>query len=127
MQRLKSTEMLDSLMHEKNHPLIRETKRECLEDHWDIDGVMQIIHGIRAGSIKVREVCTDVPSPMSLPLQWQVEAAEMYEYAPSHPVSVRLSMMSLNTWRESGPRLPPWRNSWNAQNFPRMRRSCIPC
>lgn len=85
MQRLKSTEMLDSLMHEKNHPLIRETKRECLEDHWDIDGVMQIIHGIRAGSIKVREVCTDVPSPMSLPLQWQAESAEMYEYSPTTP------------------------------------------
>ena len=85
MQRLKSTEMLDSLMHEKNHPLIRETKRECLEDHWDIDGVMQIIHGLRAGSIKVREVCTDVPSPMSLPLQWQAESAEMYEYSPTTP------------------------------------------
>lgn len=85
MQRLKSTEMLDSLMNEKDHPLIRETKRECLEDQWDIDGVIQILHEIRAGLIHVREVCTDVPSPMSLPLQWQVEAAEMYEYAPATP------------------------------------------
>lgn len=85
MQRLKSTEMLDSLMNEKDHPLILETKRECLEDQWDIDGVIQILHEIRAGLIHVREVCTDVPSPMSLPLQWQVEAAEMYEYAPATP------------------------------------------
>lgn len=85
MQRLKSTEMLDSLMDEADHPLIRETKRECLEDQWDIEGVIQVIQGIRAGTIRVREVYTDVPSPMSLPLQWQVEAAEMYEYTPTTP------------------------------------------
>lgn len=85
MQRLKSTEMLDSLMREKGHPLIRETRRECLEDQWDIDGVVQIIHEIRAGVIRVREVFTDPPSPMSLPFQWQVETAEMYEYSPTTP------------------------------------------
>lgn len=82
MQRLKSTEMLSSLIHEPGHPLIRETKRECLEDQWDIDGVLRILGDIRAGLITVREVCVDVPSPMSLPFQWQAEAAEMYEYSP---------------------------------------------
>lgn len=82
MQRLKSTEMLSSLIHEPHHPLIRETKRECLEDQWDIDGVLRILGDIRAGLITVREVCVDVPSPMSLPFQWQAEAAEMYEYSP---------------------------------------------
>ena len=34
MQRLKSTEMLSSLMDQPDHPLIRETKRECLEHQW---------------------------------------------------------------------------------------------
>lgn len=82
MQRLKSTEMLSSLINEPGHPLIRETKRECLEDQWDIDGVIKILGDIRAGLITVREVCVDVPSPMSLPFQWQAEAAEMYEYSP---------------------------------------------
>ena len=74
--------MLSSLIHEPHHPLIRETKRECLEDQWDIDGVLRILGDIRAGLITVREVCVDVPSPMSLPFQWQAEAAEMYEYSP---------------------------------------------
>ena len=27
-----------------------------------------------------REIWLDVPSPMSLPFQWQAEAEEMYEY-----------------------------------------------
>lgn len=85
MQRLRSTEMLDSLVKDKEHPLIVETRRECLEEIWDIEGVLWVLSGIRSGLIAVREVWVDVPSPMSLPLQWQVEAAEMYEYTPVTP------------------------------------------
>lgn len=85
LQRLRSTQMLDSLLSKKNHPLIRETRRECLEEQWDIEGVLEIIHGIRSGLINVREMYLEVPSPMSLPLQWQIEAAEMYEYSPTTP------------------------------------------
>lgn len=83
LQRLRSTEMLDSLREEKEHPLIRETKRECLEELWDIDGVLEILNGIQSGVIAVREVYTEISSPMSLPLKWQVEAAEMYSYSPT--------------------------------------------
>lgn len=85
MQRLRSTEMLDSLVTDKEHPLIAETRRECLEEIWDIEGVLWVLSGLESGLIAVREVCVDVPSPMSLPLQWQVEAAEMYEYTPVTP------------------------------------------
>lgn len=85
MQRLRSTEMLESLVHEKAHPLIRETKRECLEDQWDIEGVLGILHAVQSSQIAVREVYLDNPSPMSLPMQWRVEAAEMYEYSPTTP------------------------------------------
>lgn len=83
MQRLKSTEMLTALINEPGHPLIRETKRECLEDQWDIEGVLKILGDIRSGLIAVREIHVDTPSPMSLPFQWQAEAAEMYEYSPA--------------------------------------------
>lgn len=82
MQRLKSTQMLDDVIGEKEHPLVRETKRECLEELWDVEGAIKILEDIRAGLIRVREIYVDAPSPMSLPLQWQVEAAEMYQYAP---------------------------------------------
>lgn len=85
MQRLRSTEMLDSLVGIREHPLMAETRRECLEELWDIEGVLWLLSGIRSGLIAVREVYVDVPSPMSLPLQWQVEAAEMYEYSPVTP------------------------------------------
>ena len=83
LQRLRSVEMLESMLAEKGHPLIRETKRECLEEQWDIHGVLEILNGIRCGQMAVRELYTEIPSPMSLPMQWKLEAAEMYEYTPT--------------------------------------------
>lgn len=83
MQRLRSAEMLDQVVREKEHPLIRETKRECMEQIWDVAGVREILWKIRLGEILVREIYTQTPSPMSLPLQWSQEAAVMYDYAPT--------------------------------------------
>lgn len=83
MQRLRSAEMLEQVVREKEHPLIRETRRECMEQIWDVAGVQEILEKIRAGEIIIREIYTDTPSPMSLPLQWSQEAAVMYDYAPT--------------------------------------------
>ncbi|MCM1569439.1 MAG: DEAD/DEAH box helicase [Roseburia sp.] len=83
MQRLRSAEMLDSVVREKEHPLLRETRRECLEQLWDGEGVKELLEKIRCGQIRVREIYTETPSPMSLPLQWGQEAAVMYDYAPT--------------------------------------------
>jgi ATP-dependent helicase Lhr and Lhr-like helicase len=83
VQRLRSAQMLDSLVRLENHPLIRETKRECLEDYWDLSGVEYVLKGIRSGTIQVCEMFLDIPSPMSLPLRHQTEASMMYEYSPT--------------------------------------------
>lgn len=83
MQRLKSAEMLEQVVREKEHPLIRETRRECMQELWDADGVQELLYDIRSGAVKVREIYAEIPSPMSLPLQWSQEAAVMYDYAPT--------------------------------------------
>lgn len=83
MQRLRSAEMLQQVVREKEHPLIRETRRECMRELWDAEGVYELLCDIRSGVVEVREVYTDVASPMSLPLQWSQEAAVMYDYAPT--------------------------------------------
>ena len=83
MQRLRSAEMLDSIVREKRHPLIRETRQECMRQLWDVAGVRELLEKIHAGEILVREIYTDMASPMSLPLQWSQEAAVMYDYAPT--------------------------------------------
>lgn len=83
MQRLRSAEMLDRVVREKEHPLVRETRRECMNQLWDVKGVKQLLQRIHTGEITVREIYTDTPSPMSLPLQWSQEAAVMYDYSPT--------------------------------------------
>lgn len=83
MQRLRSAEMLNQVVGEQDHPLIRETRQECMRQLWDAEGVRELLLRIRSGEILVREIYTDTPSPMSLPLQWSQEAAVMYDYAPT--------------------------------------------
>ncbi len=83
VQRMRCAQMLDSLLSYENHPIIRETKRECLEDIWNLPGLLQVIHGILSNRISVREMFLELPSPMSLPFRRQTEGAMMYDYAPS--------------------------------------------
>ncbi|MDE7310628.1 MAG: DEAD/DEAH box helicase [Eubacterium sp.] len=82
-QRLKSAQLLEQVVREKEHPLIQETRRECMQELWDGEGLRQLLSDIQAGVVQIREVYVDVPSPMSLPLQWSQEAAVMYDYAPT--------------------------------------------
>lgn len=83
MQRLRSADMLDQLIAHREHPLIQESRRECLETIWDLEGLLYVMNGIKAGTIHVKEVRTDAPSPLSIPFQYQVEAGAMYDYAPT--------------------------------------------
>lgn len=83
MQRLRSAEMLEQVVREKEHPLIRETRRECMQQLWDAKGVQELLYDIQSGAVEIREIYTEIPSPMSLPLQWSQEAAVMYDYAPT--------------------------------------------
>ena len=83
VQRLRSAQMLDALVKCDRHPLVRETKRECLEDYWDLDGVELIISAIRSGNIRVLELHPETPSPMSLTLRRQTEASMVYDYTPT--------------------------------------------
>jgi ATP-dependent Lhr-like helicase len=83
VQRMRGAEMLDSLVRQENHPLMRETRRECLEDYWDLPGVERLLNAVRAGTIRVREMALEIPSPMSFLLRRQTEAAMMYDYSPT--------------------------------------------
>lgn len=83
VQRMRSAQMLDTILPFKEHPIIRETKRECLEDLWNLDGVEMVLNKIQSGDIRVYEIETEYPSPLSLTLRRQTEAAMMYDYAPT--------------------------------------------
>lgn len=104
LQRLKSAEMLEQAVQEKEHPLIRETRRECMQELWDADGVKELLCDIRAGVVKVREIYSEIPSPMSLPLQWGQEAAVMYDYTPT-PRGIHRAVEA--QWEQAQNFLPP--------------------
>lgn len=48
-----------------DHPLIRQTREDCLREAMDIDGLMTILNRIEAGEIKLHAVDTIEPSPMA--------------------------------------------------------------
>jgi ATP-dependent Lhr-like helicase len=82
IQRLRGAEMLDAAISQENHPLIIETRRECMEDYWDMEGTEWVLTQIQRGDIRIHEVFLEAPSPMSLTLRRAAEAALMYEYSP---------------------------------------------
>ncbi|MGN0642182.1 MAG: DEAD/DEAH box helicase [Huintestinicola sp.] len=84
VQRLRGAELLDSVIScSDDHPLIEETKRECLECMWDIKALTDILLKIKSGEITVREIHRTAPSPMSMTLRNQTESTLMYEYSPT--------------------------------------------
>lgn len=82
VQRLRGAQVLDDAVLHQDHPLIAETRRECLEDYFDIDAIEQVLRDIQRGAIDIRELRLDSPSPMSLPFRRAAEAEFMYDYFP---------------------------------------------
>ena len=83
IQRMRASEMLDNAIHHPDHPIMRETKRECLEDYWDLPNLEKLLRDIHSGTVQVRELYRDEPSPMCLPLRRAAEAEMMYSYTPT--------------------------------------------
>jgi ATP-dependent helicase Lhr and Lhr-like helicase len=48
-----------------DHPLVRETIRDCLTEAMDVEGLRAVLEAIRRGEIATRAVDTAAPSPMS--------------------------------------------------------------
>ncbi|MBU1975193.1 MAG: DEAD/DEAH box helicase [Nanoarchaeota archaeon] len=49
-------------------PILKEAKREVLEDSMDIKNALRVIRGIETGMINVEEVFTEIPSPFAFNL-----------------------------------------------------------
>lgn len=83
IQRLRGAQALDNAVTHPDHPLLVETRRECLEDYWDLAAIEKVLADVHAGRIAVRELHVEAPSPMSLPHRRQAEGLLMYDYAPT--------------------------------------------
>lgn len=47
-----------------DHPLVREALRECLEDGFDLRGLVTVLGRLRGGTLRVLEIETKEPSPL---------------------------------------------------------------
>ncbi|MDR0862515.1 MAG: DEAD/DEAH box helicase [Oscillospiraceae bacterium] len=115
VQRLRGAEMLEAVINDATHPLVRETTRECMEELWDVDGALRVLEGIATGAIAVREVWCDIPSPMSLPFRRAAEAVHTYDYAPTPQGIVRAVTANL----DAAELLPPSDERLEAVSAPR--------
>ena len=83
IQRLRSSEMLDTAFQHPKHPFLLETTRECLEQHWDIPRLEELLQGIQNKTVQVHELFSESPSPLCLPLRRAAEGLMLYSYYPS--------------------------------------------
>jgi ATP-dependent helicase Lhr and Lhr-like helicase len=68
-----------------DHPLIRQTIKDCLVDAMDIDGLTQILTRLDAGEIRVVTRDLTEPSPLAL----EVLSARPYAYLDDAPLEER--------------------------------------
>ncbi len=78
-QRQRSAQLLAVASKYGSFPIVLETVRECLQDVYDLPGLVEVLRGIAARRIRVVEVETSEPSPFAKSLTFGYIAAFMYE------------------------------------------------
>jgi ATP-dependent Lhr-like helicase len=68
-----------------DHPLVKETLKDCLRDAMDVDGLKGVLRGIREGSI--RTLAMDLPEPS--PLSHALLNSNPYTYLDDAPLEER--------------------------------------
>ena len=68
-----------------DHPLVRQTLRDCLEEAMDIDGFESLLRALEAGTVSVVARDLTEPSPMAL----EVLSARPYAYLDDAPLEER--------------------------------------
>ena len=68
-----------------DHPLVRQTVRDCLEEAMDVEGLEQLLRGLESGAIRVIARDLTEPSPLAL----EVLNARPYAYLDDAPLEER--------------------------------------
>jgi len=80
LQRLKAKDLLATVSHLEDFPLLAETYRDCLQDVLDLPHLEQILADIQAGQIRVVPIQSVVPSPVAAGLLQAFMGIYMYEW-----------------------------------------------
>lgn len=80
MQRLKAQELQAGVRQYPDFPLLLETYRECLQDVFDVTALTELLVAVREQRVKVVEVETRRPSPLSRTISFGYVARFLYQY-----------------------------------------------
>ncbi|MDH3729999.1 MAG: DEAD/DEAH box helicase [Acidimicrobiia bacterium] len=80
LQRRKSSDLLAVARKYGSFPIVLETYREVLQDHFDLPATKSVLGDIAARRIRVVDVDGDRPSPFAASLLFDFIATFMYEY-----------------------------------------------
>ena len=95
-QRQKSHNLLQVASDYGSFPIILETMRECLQDVFDVPGLVELMSDIRSRKVKLVEVDTTMPSPFAGSLLFGYIGAFLYE--GDAPIAERRAqVLSLDT------------------------------
>ncbi len=78
-QRQRSAQLLQVAGRYGSFPVVLEAMRECLQDVFDVPGLVSLMSDVRSRSVQVVEVETAVPSPFARSLLFGYIGAFMYE------------------------------------------------
>ncbi len=98
LNRLRSKKLLDAVLRYEDFPILLETWRECLHDHFDLESLKMILDELEAGRIAVSEIVTHHPTPFADGVIWQQTNKFMYE--DDTPEGGRQSSLSDSLIRE---------------------------
>ncbi len=106
-----------------DHPLVRETLRDCLHEAMDLDGLKAIIARIERGEIETLAIDTPAPSPMA----HEVLNTNPYAFLDDAPLEDRraraVSLRQIDPWigRELGRLDPAAIDEVGKQAWPEVR------
>ncbi len=75
-----------------DNPIVRQTVEDCLHEAMDVDGLLQVLQGLRSGAIEV--VAIDRPEPS--PFAEGILNAQPYAFLDDAPLEERRSQAVLN-------------------------------
>ncbi|MGH7636561.1 MAG: DEAD/DEAH box helicase [Gemmatimonadaceae bacterium] len=96
LQRLKSQDLLEAVREFPSFPILVETYRDVLQDAFDLAALRDVLRALEEGSITMKVVATEAPSPMAQSLQFGFVMDWMY--ADDTPRAERAAaLLSLDT------------------------------
>ncbi|NYI03068.1 Lhr family helicase [Allostreptomyces psammosilenae] len=78
-QRQRAAQLLQVAADFGSFPIVLETVRECLQDVFDVPGLVELMGDIRSRAVRVVEVTTPEPSPFARSLLFGYVAQFLYE------------------------------------------------